>query len=221
MGSLGDRIKRYEQVSNPYLPINTPCFIRVDGKSFHSYTRGMGRPFDYELIDAMVEAARWTASEMMGFKLGYVQSDEATFMLTDYDSHQTEPWFGYEVNKLVSITASMFTAFFNREMSPHTEKTAIFDARAFSVPVEDAPNVFVWRQRDWQRNSLQMLSRAHFTHKELHGVNKQGMHDLLHSKGVNWADLDRQLKNGTFITRGLSLSHADWKYEKIAEEICP
>lgn len=204
--SLGDRIKRYEHVSSPTLISNTPVFIRVDGKAFHTWTRGLHRPFDFNLIGAMGEAARCTADEMMGFKLAYIQSDEATFMLTDYDTHQTEPWFGYELNKLVSVTASLFTAHFNREVAGWKRAPAVFDARAFNVPIDDAPNVFVWRQRDWERNSLQMLARSHFSHKELNGKRRSDMHDMLHAIGVNWADLNPRLKNGTWIHRDGSVS---------------
>lgn len=197
--TLGDRIKRYEAVANPLLTPKTPIVIRVDGRAFHTWTRGADRPFDHSIIRVMVEAARFASEQMQGFKVGYVQSDEATFVLTDTDTHQTQQWFGGELNKIVSITASAFTAHFNRFTFHHTSESAMFDARAFNVPLHDAPNALIWRQQDWHRNSLQMLARSHFSHKELNGKKAPDIHEMLHSVGVNWAACVDYVKNGTFI----------------------
>lgn len=224
--TLGDRIKRYERVSSHKLLPRTPLFIRVDGRAFHTYTRGAKKPFDPDIIEAMVRAATEVSCEMQGFKLAYVQSDEATFMLSDYDTHESQGWFDYELNKVVSISASAFTAHFNRKMldlwtypGGKSPLLAMFDSRAFSVPVDDAPNVFVWRQRDWERNSLQMFARSFFSHKELNGKSSAEIHDLLHGIGENWADLDDQLKNGTFILPDSSNVYAKQDYNSIARLI--
>jgi tRNA(His) 5'-end guanylyltransferase len=201
--SLGDRIKRYESVSNHHLTPRSPLLIRVDGRAFHTYTKGFRRPFDSVLMGAMVGAAIDTSRDMQGFKLAYTQSDEATFLLTDYDDLDTQGWFGSELNKVVSLSASLFTAHFNRRMPGLVDqgRLATFDARAFNVPRDDAPNVFIWRQQDWHRNSLQMLAGAHFSHKELQGKKQRDMHDMLHGVGVNWAHLQPREKDGTFILR--------------------
>lgn len=219
MQSLGDRIKRYESAYDTTLIPNSPVFIRVDGKAFHTFTRGMEKPFDHALMHSMILAGMRTAKEMQGFKLAYVQSDECTFCITDFDTHETDGWFGYRLNKLVSITASMFTLHFNYAISNITDELAFFDARAFVVPVEDAPNVFVWRQKDWERNSLQMLAQAHFSHSELNGKKKADMHEMLFEKGINWYDLSDLEKNGTFILRDGSTNHSPWGYHLIDNEI--
>ena len=198
--SQGDRIKRYEEAFRHQLPPRQPLIIRVDGRAFHTYTRGMGKPFDQLLMDAMVYATEKTAEDMQGFKLAYTQSDESTFLITDFDKLDSQGWFGYELNKVVSLSASLFTAHFNRIMDG--ERVATFDSRAFVVPLEDAPNVFTWRQKDWFRNSISMLAQAHFSHKQLHGKKTTDMHDMLHGKGINWAtDLTDQQKNGTFLRK--------------------
>lgn len=219
MDSLGDRIKRYEAVYTPLLQPRTPLFIRVDGRAFHTWTRGFSRPFDMRFIRGMVEAAKETAREMQGFKLAYVQSDEVTFMLSDFETPQSQGWFGYELNKVVSTSAALMSVHFNRYVVNGTDKRATFDSRAFSVPKEDAPNVFVWRQKDWHRNSLQMLARAHYSHKELHGAGTSELHELLHDKGVNWADLDAQLKNGTFIYPDGAELRAELGYHALYETL--
>ncbi|ATN88932.1 hypothetical protein SEA_SCHATZIE_121 [Mycobacterium phage Schatzie] len=221
--SLGDRIKRYEAAYNHRLTPRSPLIIRVDGRAFHTYTRGLRRPFDGDLMAVMVMAAQCTAAEMQGFKLGFVQSDEATFLLTDYDDLDTQGWFGYELNKVVSLSASLFTAHFNHlaadRFGSRIDRLASFDSRAFNVPAEDVPNVFIWRQRDWERNSLQMLARSHFSHKELHGKGRREMHDMLHGIGTNWADLSSREKNGTFILRDRSRVHDRADYDMIREWI--
>lgn len=195
--SIGSRIKRYEAASHSILLPRSYAVLRVDGKAFHTFTRNMKRPFDEKLIEAMVSAGERVAKEMMGFKLGYHQSDEFTFVLTDTDTFESQMWFDGEVQKLCSVTASMFGAYFNKAMGG-TE--AVFDCRAFNVPAEDVPNVFIWRQRDWERNSLQMLARTVFTQKELHGKKHAEIHEMLHGLDVNWARLSDLLKNGTFTT---------------------
>lgn len=205
--SFGNRMKQYEAVSSPILPPNSCVFIRVDGKAFHSFTKKEGciRPFDTKLSEAMRYAMRKTAQEMQGFKLAYTQSDEVTFLLTDLDSPQSQPWFNNEVNKLVSITASMFTAFFNSRYCPKYD-WGFFDARAFAVPERDAPNVMVWRQKDYFRNSLSMLAQSYFPHKELMGKKQADLYQMLHNKGISWADLASWKRNGSWWD-GYSFSH--------------
>lgn len=196
--SLGDRIKSYEKSYERHMVPRTPMVIRVDGRCFSGFLRGRQRPFDPEFINAMRCATDDVAQEMQGFKLAYTQSDEATFMLTDFDNLHSQPWFGGDHSKIVSISAGLFTSAFNRRFGT---RNAVFDSRAFTVPESDAANVFIWRQRDWERNSLQMLARAHFSHKQLIGKGRQDLHDMLHTVGVNWADLPAEQRNGTFVTR--------------------
>ncbi len=48
---LGERIKNnYENRTRFSLPRRTYSIIRIDGKAFHSYTKGLKRPFDEDLI---------------------------------------------------------------------------------------------------------------------------------------------------------------------------
>ena len=223
--SLGDRIKAYEAVSRPFLTPNMPVIIRVDGKAFHTWTKGMDKPFDHRLMDCMVKATRAVAKEMQGFKLAYTQSDEATFMISDTDSHEQQGWYGYNANKLVSITASMFTAYFNREVrwwGSDGWAPAFFDARAFSVPADDAPNVFLWRQRDWERNSVSMSAQYFFSHGQLQGKKTADMHEMMFKTfGFNWADLQPEEKNGTFVTRNDALCCEKLGYDGISGLINP
>lgn len=197
---IGDRMKQYyEETTNFILVRRTPIIVRVDGRCFHSLTRKCQKPFDQLFINSMVCAAANVAKEIQGFKAAYVQSDEASFLLTDYDNLNTEGWFRYELRKIISISASLmatnFVAYFI-----HPPRPISFDARAFNVPREDVSNYFLWRTQDWARNSLQMYSHSFFSHKQLHKKNMIDMHEMLHGIDKNWTtDLSEQVKNGTWI----------------------
>lgn len=217
ISSLGHRMKRMEAAYSHVLTPRSDVIIRVDGKKFHTWTRGMDKPYSLPLIEAMAAATALTAKQMGGFRLAYTQSDEATFLITDYARLNTEGWFDYSVNKLVSVTASMFTAYFNDEIRRHVSKPlAFFDARAFVVPTDDVPNVFLWRQQDWERNSIQMLAQSMYSPKELHGKKIPDLHEMLYAKGVNWASLPDYLKNGTYVTVD-GYSHDKETYDTINE----
>ena len=149
--SLGDRMKRYESVPKLYLTRRVPVIIRLDGKAFHTFTRGMRKPFDTVLMESMQETMKCLCENVQGCVLGYTQSDEITLVLTDYATVKTDAWFGYNVEKMTSISASMATLVFNlvffknatdadraagEDYIKYKDKIgkALFDARAFSVP---------------------------------------------------------------------------------------
>jgi tRNA(His) 5'-end guanylyltransferase len=215
--SLGDRMKaNYEDRFRFELPRRMPCIIRLDGKAFHTFTRAFDRPFDEKLLDAMNYAAENLAAQVQGFKMAYLQSDECSILLTDYDQIETEAWFNYNKSKMETIAASVFTAFFNlriQELLPDMlgGELAFFDARAFSIPREDVANYFLWRAKDWERNSLSMYCRSFFSAKQLHGKNRQAQHDMLHAEGKNWAtDLPARWRNGSWLINsdtGLVTNH--------------
>jgi tRNA(His) 5'-end guanylyltransferase len=134
-----------------------------------------------------------------------VQSDEISVLAVDYVTPESEPWFGGNVQKIVSVSASIATVAFNcwaQEHGPSLPSWALFDARAFVLPRDEVINYFIWRQQDWIRNSLNMLARAYFSHEEVHRLTRSQLHEKLFTeKGVNWAHLPTQLKNGTCVYR--------------------
>lgn len=121
---LGDRMKRYENVSRYYLTRRCPVCIRVDGKAFHSYTRGLEKPFDRALMTAMQGTMLKLCQEIQGCVFGYTQSDEITLVLTDYATVHTDAWFGYNIQKMASVSASIATLEFNRLMKEEWGKIA-------------------------------------------------------------------------------------------------
>ena len=218
---LGTRMKEYEKRNQYYLQKRTPVAIRVDGRSFHTFTKGFKRPFDDILMKSMQETAKYMCENMGNAKLAYVQSDEITIILVDYDTLETDCWFNYRTDKLCSISASMATMAFNkffeanvknyiRNIMPNiltplaetymkaAEKGAMFDARCFNIPKEEVTNLIYWRQLDATRNSIQMVGQANFSHKELQNKTCNMIQDMLHEqKGINWNDYPTVCKRGS------------------------
>lgn len=199
MDPLGDRMKaQYENRTRYYLPRRTYTVIRLDGKAFHSYTRGLERPFDEQFMTDMLWTTRFLCSEVAGCRLGYTQSDEISLVLTDFTSPKTEAWFDGNVQKMASISASLATAKFN-ELRPG--KLACFDSRVFTIPDPvEVNNYLVWRQKDATRNSISMAAQAKFSHKELHGKSSNEMQEMLFQKhGINWNDYPVGFKRGSMV----------------------
>lgn len=198
---FGDRMKRYESVPRLHLTRRTPVILRLDGKAFHTFTRGLVRPFDELLNDAMTSTMNYLVANIQGAVFAYKQSDEISIMLRDWDTLTTDAWFDYNVQKMVSVAASMATMHFNNVFRhPKGDKLAMFDARAFNVPKEEVVNCFLWRQQDAVRNSINSLAQANFSHKQLQGKNTSQVQDMLMlEKGINWNDLETRYKRGTCV----------------------
>lgn len=200
--SLGDRLKEYEDAFRFHLPKRMPLIVRLDGKSFHSYTSDCERPFDEKLIEALNTAFTYVAQNMQGIKLAYMQSDEATFLMHTPD-FESDTWFGGNVQKIASVSASMASAYLT--FISHTvfgeTKVAAFDARAFVLPVHEVCNVFEWRQQDAIRNSVQSLARAHFSHKECENKNVSQLKELCLTKGIDWNALPKHQQRGRCLMR--------------------
>ena len=220
--SLGDR-KRHEATSKILLPRRPYVIIRIDGCHFHTYTKGFQKPFDETIIedkqlyriakqnaywkqgfklrnDAMQTSTQYVCENAQGCKIGYVQSDEASFLLTDFDELTTDAWYDNQLQKLVSVAASMFTAVFNFRIEPKEGKFATFDTRAFVLPDRvEVMNYFLWRIKDAERNSLAGLCQANYSHKELLNKNASQQQEMLFQKGINWNDVDETLKRGVWL----------------------
>lgn len=205
--SLGDRMKKqYEDRTRFFLPRRTYTIARVDGKAFHSYTRGLRRPFDDDFIGWMNETALALCDEVQGCEFGFVQSDEISLLLTDFAKITTDAYFDGNVQKIASVTASIATREFNLRSS---KPTALFDSRVFTIPdPTEVENYFIWRQQDAERNSLQSLCQAHFSAKQLHGASRGAQHELLHGIGINWNDLAPELKRGRLVSQPWAVSPA-------------
>jgi tRNA(His) 5'-end guanylyltransferase len=215
---LGDRMKDfYEDRTRYKLARRTNTIIRIDGKAFHTYTKGLQRPFDQGLMEDMNKTAEYLCQNIQGAKFGYVQSDEISILITDYDDIDTHAWFDGNLQKITSIAASLATAKFNQlRIMRHMEnamifleqehieefKMAHFDARVFQIPYqEEVINYFIWRQQDATRNSISSVAQSLYSAKELHGKKTSDMQEMIFQKGINWNDFTPREKRGSIIRR--------------------
>lgn len=234
--SLGDRMKgNYENRSKTYLVRRMPVIIRLDGKAFHTFTRGFDKPFDDVMMQTMQQTTLKLCQEIQGCVFGYTQSDEITLVLVDYNDINTDAWFDYSVQKMCSVAASMCTLYFNKifaemvdvfiansDVTPEEEKLervynkaiekgAMFDARVFNIPVEEVTNCVLWRQQDATRNSISSLAQSKFSAKELHGKSSSQMQDMLMEKyGINWNNLTIPEKRGTAVYKRTIDDVTEW-----------
>ena len=237
---LGNRMKTfYEQIPKTKLMRRTPVICRIDGKAFHTYTRGFQKPFDEVLIKTMQETTKYLCENVQGCVLGYTQSDEISLVLVDYKRFETSAWFDYEIQKMCSIAASMATMAFNKFFENNVddyrfskwdgvskyeegteeyiktllkavEKGAMFDARVFNIPKEEVTNCIYWRQLDASRNSIQMVGQANFSHKELQNKSCNDIQDMLMlQKNINWNDFPTYQKRGTCVVRNKTVVKSD------------
>jgi tRNA(His) guanylyltransferase len=241
------RMKTYEAINKTYLLPNMNNIIRLDGKEFHTYTKGFERPFDNDLIYAMDQAAIYLCSKIQGAKFGYVQSDEISICFTDYDNYESTLPFEGQVQKIVSVTASMCAAKFNQIRSLQIidklreadsdlldgefiktaltiNKLAEFDARVFQLPnKEEVVNAILWRQQDATRNSISSVAQSLFSHQQLFKKNTDQMQEMIFQRsGKNWNDLDAKLKRGRFIIKNTYVNgelQVDYNIRKQIEDL--
>lgn len=217
MKSLGDRMKEYEKTFRYSLPRRMPIIIRVNGKAFHTYTKRLrkdGEPFNLDLIEAMNLTAIKLCEEIQGAQVAYVQSDEISILVHPYKKLTSEPWVSGKIDKITSLSAAIASATFTMESwriwNPEPEydqsmldfiRPAYFDSRAFVLPEAEVNNYFIWRQQDAIRNSVQMLARSLFSHKQCDNKNNIELKRMCKEKGRPWEELDLPLQRGRCFVR--------------------
>jgi len=217
---LGTRMKEnYEYRTRTELPRRTHTIIRLDGKAFHSLTKGCDRPYDLDLMEFMNETAKFLCEQIQGCTFAYVQSDEISLLIQDFKKIKTDAWFDGNIQKIASISASMATAQFNKQTTAlgmrkilnrkngdtrehKLTNMAFFDSRVFTIPeLEEVVNYFIWRQQDATKNSISMAAQVVYSHNELHKKNGNQKQDMLHEKGINWNDYPIGFKRGRVVKR--------------------
>lgn len=202
---LGDRMKMYEsaEAGRRLMPL-LPVIARIDGRSFHSFTKGMVRPFDADFSSAMVDTTKALVHET-GASMGYTQSDEITLAWHSTNT-KSQIWFDGRVAKMTSQLSAQATLIFYRlvleRMPEYADRLPTFDARVWNVPNRtEGANVFLWREWDAAKNSISMAASAFYSHKTLHGKNSNEKQDMLHEKGINWNNYPSVFKRGAYVQR--------------------
>lgn len=219
--SLEDKCRYFQSLADYRLPENSFVIAHIDGRSFSKFIKNrFKKPFDEDFIEMMNETAKYLCANVSGVKCAYVQSDEISLLITDFneESDDAEHFFGGRLCKMQSIIASMATSKFNRlfttflmtkddvkdplavmESSPLLQ----FDCKCWSVPVaNDAFAWFLFRQIDCVRNSKQQAAQSYLSHKELLGKNTDEQIEMLKTeKGIDWNDYPQGQKYGRLIVK--------------------
>ena len=225
--NLEDKCLYYRSLTDYKLLPNSYVLVMVDGRSFsHMIKNKFLKPFDDEFIRMMNETAQYVCKNVQGCKFAYVQSDEISFVLTDFDTPTTDAFFSNRLCKMQSIIASLATAKFNQLMLCHemnkygyaedeiglwgsneclrlVENSQLyqFDCKCWNVPsINDVFAWFLYRQIDCVRNSKQQTAQTYLPHRVLmnKGTDEQIAY-LLSEKGINWDEFEDYKKYGRFV----------------------
>ena len=219
--NLEDKCRYYQSLTNYKLTPNCCILVHIDGKNFSKLIKNnFKKPFDDDFIDMMNKTALYLCNNVQGCKLAYVQSDEISLLITDYDTPDTDILFGGRLCKIQSILASMATSEFNRQFILYkigikgftgkseeniikNMKMAQFDCKAWVVPNEnDAFAWFLYRNIDCVRNSKQQTAQTWCSHKELMGKDTdEQIEYLVKNHGIDWNTFEDGKKYGRFIVK--------------------
>lgn len=193
---LGSQFKAYEDTRK--LPTKQSFFIRIDGKSFHRVTKNFVQPYDIMLHSALISSTMQVCRSIQGALLAYIQSDEVSICCSNKQQEETQHWFDGKIQKIVSVSASLFTGYFNDQF-PITPPAA-FDSRIIPVAESEIHSYLIWRQLDCIRNSINKLGSYYFSKKELFKKTQQEVLQKLQDVGIKWDLLPDEFRLGTYIT---------------------
>lgn len=206
---FGDHLKAVEQAeAGRKANKNKPLMCRLDGRAFHTFCRGINKPYDKRLSSLMIETTQYLVAETNA-KLGYTQSDEISLVWWN-DNEESSYMFDGKFQKIASTLAAMASSYFNLHLETSlpeksfskTNQIQTFDARVWNVDKkEDALLNFVWRQDDAIKNSISMAAQAHFPESKLHGVGGDAKRSMLRDIGYPWEQEPEFFRMGTFVKR--------------------
>lgn len=201
---FGSRMKEYEKAYAPKCIPLLPICVRLDGKNFSKWTKGLSRPYDVDMNNLMIKTTEFLVQETQAV-VGYTQSDEISLIYHSFDK-DSQVFFDGKIQKMCSILAAMATAKFNamkdQKVKFNGKPHALFDCRVWQVPtLQEAVNTLVWREMDATKNSITMAASSVYSHNQLHGKNGKEKMDMLMEKGINWNDYPAFFKRGTYVRR--------------------
>ena len=206
--SLGDEQKAYEQIrAGEKAMYGLPVIARLDGRGFHNFTKGLNRPYDYEMTSCMQDTSR-ALLEQSQADIVYTQSDEITLVWANpiSEGKPTKVFFDGKYQKMISTLAALGSVEFNyslQDMLPEKmREKPTFDCRVWQVPsLQKAAENLLWREMDATKNSITMAASAYYPHKELEGKHSGDKHEMLFQKGINWNDYPDFFKKGSYFTK--------------------
>lgn len=198
---LSKKCKQFEKrFNNKTFLEGLPLLARLDGRAFHTFTKDLKRPFDERLTTSMANTAKYLLEEFNA-DLVYTQSDEITLFWNTKEENKL--FFSGKIFKLNSVLAASCSVFFYKEILKNlpekADKLPVFDCRTWQVTsMQDVSDVFVWRQLDAVRNSVNCLAQSVFKHSELQKKNKKEVLQMLKNKNIIWNNLPFGLQRGHY-----------------------
>jgi len=200
---FGNRMKSYEVVeTSRELDVHLPIYARIDGRAFHTFTRGMNRPFDNRITTAMQHTTQYLVQKTDA-RIGYTQSDEISLIWLAVSS-ESDIFFSGKIQKMVSVLASMAASHFMYSIPIELQnKLPHFDTRVFQLPSkEEAANMILWRAMDARKNAISMAAQTYFSHGQLQGKSQKDMLAMLTEIGKDFeADFPDYFKRGSFFQK--------------------
>ena len=199
---FGDRMKAYEAVeTGRRLDSHLPIYARIDGRAFSTFTRGMARPFDRAMTNAMIATTAHLVDETHA-RIGYTQSDEISLVWLA-DAPEADIFFSGKIQKMTSVLASMAAAKFARVCpAGYEQRLPHFDCRVFQLPSKtEAANAILWRAMDARKNAIQAVAQSRFSPKHLFAKGQADMLAMLAEAGVDFEAFPAEFKRGTFLQR--------------------
>lgn len=196
--NISERMRNYEKCYDIRLPARMPVLGRLDGHSWHNYTKKCQKPFDFKLIEALDRATLDLCSFVEGTVFAYVQSDEISLLLHTYKTLKTQAWFDNRIQKMTSLAAGRVSSKMSLESINVFDKykQTEFDAKFWIKSESEVCNYFIERQQDATRNSIQMVAQSLYSPKELYKKDCNQLQEMIFQKGQNWNDLPTYLKRG-------------------------
>lgn len=203
---MGDKLKALEGVeAKRFAQKGKVLLARLDGRAFHTFTKGLPRPFDDRLSNLMIEVTKRLVQELNA-NIGYTQSDEISLVWYQAENSESDYPFGGRFQKLCSILSACATGNFVQLLPAYIPEKGtqmpLFDCRVWTVDdPSDAFNTFIWREHDARKNAVSMAASAYFPHKELDGVHTQKRIEMLSAIGIDFHSMPRFFKCGTYVAR--------------------
>jgi tRNA(His) 5'-end guanylyltransferase len=225
--ALGNRMKAYESREESRLMPRIPIVVRLDGRSFSKFCKGMKKPFDDNFREAMIEVTKQLVEETDA-KIGYTQSDEISLILHT-DNIEGSTMFDGRVQKICSVFSGIASTKFLMEMLSRFPnkvsgvKLPHFDCRVFSVPSKvEAYNALLWREQDCTKNSITMAAQPYFSPKDLKHKSSEERKNMLLTKNVDWNNYTSAQKWGVYIQKKtVEIDLTEKQIKKIREDKRP
>lgn len=244
--SLGDRMKKYESVTNTYLIQRMPILCRVDGRAFHSFCKGMEKPYDKHFMKIMDITTKYLRENIPDCEIAFVESDEITLCLFPYKTYATTPFFDGRVQKLCSVISSMATYIFNKTLNDWInypicdiedlpsdyqerveerawadklkDRVGMFDCRVWNLPKEEVLNCLLWRQQDSKRNAINTAGQTWIGKKQVHSMKTTDIIDKLKEMNIDyWTAIPKEYHYGRTFT-SLPVEKNVWIFDDASDK---